>query len=133
MTHLTTGGHLKIYLGYAPGVGKTYQMLEDARALKARGVDVVVGIVDQHGRNDIRDKLSGLRTIPLMRVSHRGGVTDELDVEAILKWSPRVCIVDELAHSNVPGSPRQKRWHDMQPLRPVELDMFMTTKVEDPA
>src|SRR5215475_10000789 len=131
MTHLTTGGHLKIYLGYAPGVGKTYQMLEDGCALKARGVDVVVGFVDQHGRNDIRDKLSGLRTIPLLRVSHRGGVSDELDVEAILKWSPRVCIVDELAHSNVPGSPRQKRWQDVQTLLQAGIDVLTTMEVKD--
>ena len=68
MTHLTVGGHLKIYLGYAPGVGKTYQMLEDARALKARGVDLVIGFVESHGRNDIRDRLEGLQTVPLKRL-----------------------------------------------------------------
>jgi magnesium transporter len=131
MTHLTSGGHLKIYLGYAPGVGKTYQMLEDASALKARGVDVVVGFVDPHGRSDIRDKLSGLRTIPLLRVSHRGGVVDELDVEAILKWSPRVCVVDELAHSNAPGAARQKRWQDVQVLLHSGIDVLTTMDVKD--
>jgi len=71
MTHLTVGGRLKIYLGYAPGVGKTYQMLEDARELKTRGVDLVVGFVDPHGRNDIRDKLEGLQTLSLKRIIHR--------------------------------------------------------------
>jgi magnesium transporter len=131
MTHLTSGGHLKIYLGYAPGVGKTYQMLEDACALKARGVDVVVGFVDPHGRNDIRDKLSGLRTIPLLRVSHRGGVADELDVEVILKWSPRVCVVDELAHSNAPGAARQKRWQDVQAFLHSGIDVLTTMDVKD--
>ena len=72
MTHMTVGGHLKIYLGYAPGVGKTYQMLEDARALKARGVDLVIGVVDAHGRNDIREHLEGLKTVPLARVVQPG-------------------------------------------------------------
>jgi magnesium transporter len=129
MTHLTAGGHLKIYLGYAPGVGKTYQMLEDACALKARGVDIVVGFVDPHGRNDVRDKLSGLRTIPLLRVSHRGGVAEELDVDAILKWGPRVCVVDELAHSNVSGSARQKRWQDVQVLLHSGIDVLTTMDV----
>lgn len=130
MTHLTAGGHLKIYLGYAPGVGKTYQMLEDACALKARGVDIVVGCVEPHGRNDVRDKLSGLRTVPLLRVSYRGGVADELDVEAILKWSPRVCVVDDLAHSNVPGSARQKRWQDIQVLLHAGIDVLTTMEVK---
>src|SRR5215475_15051755 len=73
MTHLTGGGRLKIYLGYAPGVGKTYQMLEDARALKTRGVEVVVGFVDAHDRSDIRQQLNGLESIPLVAVAHRGG------------------------------------------------------------
>src|SRR5215813_14782389 len=99
MPHLTARGRLKIYLGYAPGVGKTYQMLEDARALKARGVEVVVGFVDAHDRSDIRQQLNGLDSIPLIAVAHRGGATEEVDVDAIVKSSPRVCVIDELAHS----------------------------------
>jgi magnesium transporter len=131
MTHLTVGGHLKIYLGYAPGVGKTYQMLEDARELKARGVDLVVGFVESHGRNDIRDRLEGLKTVPLKRVVHRGGTAEELDVDAVLRWSPRVCVVDELAHSNAPGSARQKRWQDVQVLLEAGLDVLTTMNVQD--
>jgi two-component system sensor histidine kinase KdpD len=104
MTHLTVGGHLKIYLGYAPGVGKTYQMLEDARELKARGADLIVGVVEPHGRNDINERLAGLEKVPLRRIVHRGGTAEELDVEAVLKRNPKVCVVDELAHSNAPGS-----------------------------
>src|SRR5580765_4852743 len=104
MTHLTARGRLKIYLGYAPGVGKTYQMLEDAQGMKARGSDVVVGCVDPRGRDDIRERLEGLKSAPLKRIVHRGGVSEELDVEAVVQSGPRVCVVDELAHANGPGS-----------------------------
>src|SRR3981189_1439891 len=103
MSHKKRRGHLKIYLGYAPGVGKTYQMLEDARELKARGVDLVIGFVESHGRNNIRERLKGLKSFPLKPVVHRGGTAEELDVDAVLRWSPKVCVVDELAHSNAPG------------------------------
>ena len=131
MNHLTAHGRLKIYLGYAPGVGKTYQMLEDARELKARGVDLVIGVADPRGRNDIRHQLEALQTIPLLAITHRGGTSEELDVDAILKRSPRVCVVDELAHSNAPGSPRQKRWQDVQALLQAGIDVLTTMDVED--
>jgi magnesium transporter len=131
MTQLTAGGHLKIYLGYAPGVGKTYQMVEDARQLKARGVDVVIGCVEAHGRNDIRERLEGLNTVPLKRIAHRGGTAEELDVDAVLRWGPRVCVVDELAHSNAPGSQRQKRWQDVQVLLHAGMDVLTTMNVQD--
>ncbi|HVO79837.1 MAG TPA: magnesium transporter [Terriglobales bacterium] len=133
MTDLTTAavGHLKIYLGYAPGVGKTYQMLEDARELKARGVDLVVGSVDPRGRQDIRDRLEGLPVIPLLRVTHRSGASYELDVEAIVKRRPRVCVVDQLAHSNAPGLDRQKRWQDIQVLLQAGIDVLTTMDVQD--
>jgi len=131
MTHLTGGGRLKIYLGYAPGVGKTYQMLEDARQLKAGGADLVVGFVDAHGRNDIRDRFAGLPTIPLARITHRIGTSEELDVEAVLRWSPHVCVVDDLAHSNAPGSARQKRWQDVQALLQAGVDVLTTLDVQN--
>jgi magnesium transporter len=131
MTHLTAGGHLKIYLGYAPGVGKTYQMLEDARAMQARGLRLVVGVADPHGRDDVRHLLDGLPVIPLTRVTHRGGVTEELDVEAVLKQAPQVCVVDQLAHSNAPGSVRQKRWQDVQVLLHAGIDVLTTMDVQD--
>ncbi len=131
MTHLTVAGHLKIYLGYAPGVGKTYQMLEDARALTARGIDLVIGFVDSHERNDIRDRMDGLKAVPLARVVHRGSSAEELDVDAVLRWSPRVCVVDELAHSNAPGSVRQKRWQDVQVLLEAGIDVLTTMNVQD--
>jgi magnesium transporter len=131
MTHLTVGGHLKIYLGYAPGVGKTYRMLEDARELKVRGVDVVIGYVETHGRNSVAGLLDGLKTVPRKRIVHRGGTADELDVDAILQESPRVCVVDELAHSNAPGSTRQKRWQDVQVLLQAGIDVLTTMNVQD--
>jgi len=131
MTHLATGGHLKIFLGYAPGVGKTYQMLEDARTSKARGVDVVVGFVDTRGRADIHHLLDGLAAIPLMKITHRGGTAEEMDVDAVLKRAPRICVVDELAHSNAPGSARPKRWQDVQVLLHAGIDVLTTMDVED--
>jgi len=131
MTHLTVGGHLKIYLGYAPGVGKTYQMLEDARELKARGTDLVIGFVESHGRADIRERLDGLEMVPLKPMGHRGGTAKELDVDGVLHRSPKVCVVDELAHSNAPGSERQKRWQDIQVLLHAGINVLTTTNVQD--
>jgi magnesium transporter len=131
MTHLTAGAHLKIYLGYAPGVGKTYQMLEDARELNARGVDLLVGCVEAHGRKDIRDRLADLKAIPLKQVRHRGGTAEELDVDEVLRRSPQVCVVDEMAHSNAPGSARQKRWQDVQALLEAGIEVLTTMNVQD--
>ena len=99
MSRLSVHGHIKIYLGYAPGVGKTHQMLEDARDLKSRGIYVVVGFAGTHGRSDIQGLLDGFEIIRLKQTVHRGGTTDELDVDAILRRRPRVCVVDELARS----------------------------------
>ncbi|MBZ5654377.1 MAG: magnesium transporter [Acidobacteriia bacterium] len=131
MTHITVGGRLKIYLGYAPGVGKTYQMLEDARESKARGVDLVVGFAEPHGRSEIRNRIEGLQTVPLKRIIHRGGATEELDVDAVIERKPRVCVVDELAHSNAPGSARPKRWQDVQVLLHAGIDVLTTMNVQD--
>jgi magnesium transporter len=131
MTHQTVGGRLKVYLGYAPGVGKTYQMLDDAREMKARGVKLVVGFAEPHGRSDIRDRLEGLSAVPLKPAVGRAGATEELDVDAILQLSPEVCVVDELARSNPPGSPRQKRWQDVQVLLQAGIDVLTTMNVQD--
>src|SRR5262249_32027635 len=130
MTQLTIRGHLKIYLGYASGVGKTYQMLTDAGQLKARGVDVIIGFADTRDRDDIRGLLQGLQSIPLARITHRGGVSEELDVDAVLRWSPHVCVVDDLAHSNAPGSARQKRWQDVQFLLDAGIDVLTSMDVQ---
>ncbi|HEY7099550.1 MAG TPA: magnesium transporter [Terriglobales bacterium] len=131
MNQSTSGGRLKIYLGYAPGVGKTYQMLDDARALQARGIDVVVGFVDTHARPDIQSQLEGLQLVPLAKINHRAGTAEELDVDTILLRKPRICVVDQLAHSNPPGSARQKRWHDVQALLQAGIDVYTTMDIRD--
>jgi two-component system sensor histidine kinase KdpD len=116
MSHQKRRGHLKIYLGYAAGVGKTYRMLEDARELKARGVDVVLAFLEPQGRNDLTDRSKEFDAVPLLRVACRGSYTEEIDVAALLQRRPNVCIVDDLAHTNAPGSERQRRWQDVQVL-----------------
>jgi magnesium transporter len=131
MSHQTRRGHLKIYFGYAPGTGKTYQMLEEARELNARGVDILIGFLEPHGREDILKQAEGLEKVPLIRVAHRSATAEEMDVDTVLRLSPRVCIVDELAHSNAPGSARQKRWQDVQILLDAGLDVLTTMNVQD--
>jgi two-component system sensor histidine kinase KdpD len=104
---------LRIYIGAAPGVGKTYEMLQEAHALRARGLDVVIGYVETYGRRDTDAQLKDLETVPRRRVEHRGVTLEEMDVDAIIKRHPQVCIVDELAHTNVPGSRHAKRYEDV--------------------
>ena len=114
MSHQKRRGHLKIYLGYAAGVGKTYRMLEDARELKSRDIDVVLAFLEPQGRADLIERAREFETVPLQRVACRGSYTEEIDVAAILQRKPKVCIVDDLAHTNAPGSQRQRRWQDVQ-------------------
>ena len=109
-------GQLKVFLGYAAGVGKTYRMLEEAQQLKRQGKDIVVGYFEPHGRKDTIAKSNGLEIVPRRMVAYRGGTFEEMDTTAILLRRPAICIVDELAHSNVPGSERSKRWEDVQVL-----------------
>ena len=97
-------GKLKIFMGYAAGVGKTYQMLEECRHLRARGVDVVVGYFEPHGRQDTIAKTEGLEIIPRKRIEYRGTSFEEMDTEAIVARKPKVSAVDEFPHTNVPGS-----------------------------
>jgi two-component system sensor histidine kinase KdpD len=103
---------LRIYIGAAPGVGKTYAMLRDAHALRARGIDVVVGLVETYGRADTEAQLHDLEVIPRAVVEYRGATLEEMDVDAVLRRRPQVVIVDELAHSNAPGSRHDKRYQD---------------------
>jgi two-component system sensor histidine kinase KdpD len=123
-------GRLKVFLGYAAGVGKTYQMLSEASALKARGVDVVIGYFEPHGRKDTIALSAGLETIPRRRIEYRGSSFDEMDTEAILQRNPQVAIVDEFPHTNVPGSPRLKRWEDVQVLLEAGIDVLTTMNVQ---
>jgi two-component system, OmpR family, sensor histidine kinase KdpD len=123
-------GRLKIYLGYAAGVGKTYQMLEDGQALLRQGIDVVLGYFEPHGRADTIAKTQGLPLIARKNIQYRGTEFEEMDVAAILSRRPAVCLVDELAHSNIPGSERDKRWEDIQILLQAGIDVFSTMNVQ---
>src|ERR1700747_1520330 len=103
-------GKLKIFIGAAPGVGKTYKMLEEARARRKDGVDVVVGIAEPHGRAETEALLAGLEAIPRRRVEYRGRTLEEMDLDAIVARRPQMALVDELAHTNAPGSRHPNRY-----------------------
>lgn len=123
-------GRLRVYLGAAPGVGKTYAMLGEARRALARGRDVVVGLVETHGRAQTADLLDGLEVLPRRRLSHRGGDFTELDVAALLARAPRIALIDELAHTNVPGSRNAKRWQDVEEILDAGIDVVTTVNVQ---
>jgi two-component system, OmpR family, sensor histidine kinase KdpD len=109
-------GRLKLYLGYAAGVGKTYRMLEEVHALRARGVDAVGAFVETHGRAETEALLVGLEQVPRRRVEYRGVVVEEMDLEAVLARRPAIAVVDEIPHTNAPGSTHRKRYQDVQAL-----------------
>jgi two-component system, OmpR family, sensor histidine kinase KdpD len=123
-------GRLKVYLGYAAGVGKTYQMLQEAQRLKQEGVDIVVGLVETHGRIETAKLIEGLEVIPRFLQQHRGVIVEEMDVNAILHRKPQVALVDELAHSNVPGSRNAKRYEDVQDLLAAGIHVITTMNVQ---
>ncbi|RBQ22166.1 histidine kinase [Spongiactinospora rosea] len=124
------GGRLRVYLGAAPGVGKTYAMLCEGRRALGRGRDVVVGLVETHGRAPIAALLEGLEVLPRREVIHRGASFTELDVAAVLARRPRVVLVDELAHTNVPGSGNAKRWQDVLEIIAAGIDVITTVNVQ---
>ncbi len=123
-------GRLKIFLGYAPGVGKTYTMLNEAHVLRNRGEDVVVGIVETHGRIETEELLKGLEVIPRRRVEYQAIVLEELDLDAVLARKPAVVLVDELAHTNAPGSRHPKRYRDVEELLENAIDVYTTVNVQ---
>lgn len=123
-------GTLTVYLGAAPGVGKTYAMLGEAHRRRARGTDVVVGLVETHGRSRTAAQLEGLEVVPPRQVAHRDGAFPELDVDAVLARRPEVVLVDELAHTCVPGSPRERRVDDVEVLRAAGVDVVTTLNVQ---
>ncbi len=109
----TRRGGLKLYIGFAAGVGKTYRMLEEAHALRKRGVDVVLGYIETHGRADTEALIAELERVPRRKVEYRGVTVEEMDLDAILKRKPEICIVDEIPHTNAPGSKNKKRYQDV--------------------
>jgi two-component system sensor histidine kinase KdpD len=123
-------GRLKIFIGYAPGVGKTYAMLNEARVLKKRGEDVVAGIVETHGRTETGELLKGLEVVPRRRLKYQNIVLGELDLDAILARKPAVVLVDELAHTNAPGSRHPKRYRDVEELLDNGIDVYTTMNVQ---
>ncbi|OYC98273.1 sensor histidine kinase [Microbacterium sp. Yaish 1] len=123
-------GRLRVLLGAAPGVGKTYEMLEEGRRLQDAGIDVVVAIVETHGRAATAAMTAGLPIVPRRRLEHRGVTLDEMDLEAVLARAPRVALVDELAHTNVGGSRNEKRWQDVEELRDAGIDVITTVNVQ---
>jgi two-component system sensor histidine kinase KdpD len=123
-------GKLRIYLGYAAGVGKTYQMLEEAREMQRQGRDVVIGYFEPHGRKDTIAKTEGLEIIPRRKIEYRGSVFDEMDTDAILSRHPEVCLVDEFPHTNVIGAERTKRWQDVQLLLEAGIDVLTTMNIQ---
>jgi two-component system sensor histidine kinase KdpD len=123
-------GKLKVFLGAAPGVGKTYAMLGAARELKRQGVDVVIGLVETHGRAETEALLEGLEIVPRQRLAYKGKELDELDLDALLRRRPAVALVDELAHSNVPGARHERRYQDVEELLDAGIDVFTTLNVQ---
>ncbi len=123
-------GRLKIFLGAAPGVGKTYQMLRAAQSKRHDGVDVVVGLIETHGRQDTEEQLHGLEVVPRKRIEYKEHVLEEMDIDALLERHPGLAIVDELAHNNVPGRRNAKRYLDVQELIEAGIDVFTTMNVQ---
>lgn len=113
LVHRARRGRLKLYIGFAAGVGKTYQMLEEAHALKKRGVDVILAFVETHGRAETEALIQDLEVVPRRRIEYRGVTVEEMDLDAVLRRKPDVAIVDEIAHTNVPGSRNRKRYQDV--------------------
>jgi two-component system, OmpR family, sensor histidine kinase KdpD len=121
-------GKHKIFIGMAPGVGKTYKMLEEAHLLKQEGTDVVVGVVETHGRKETAEKITGLETIPRSEIGDLGLL--EMDTDAILTRSPQLALIDELAHTNVPGSEREKRYQDVEVILNSGIDVYSTVNIQ---
>lgn len=121
---------LRIYIGAAPGVGKTYQMLQEAHALRAGGVDVVVGVVETYGRTETEAQVKDLEIVPRRTVEYRGATLEEMDVDAIVRRRPKMCVVDELAHTNVPGSRNAKRYEDVLELLEAGIHVMTAVNIQ---
>ena len=123
-------GKLKVYLGYGPGVGKTWQMLVEGQRLKNEGIDVVVGLVETHGRAETAKLVEGLEVVPRKKVLYRGILLEEMHLDAVLERHPEVALVDELAHTNVPGSENAKRYQDVQDILAAGIHVITTLNIQ---
>lgn len=126
----TSRASLKVYLGYAAGVGKTFQMLADGRAAAERGVDIVLAYFQPHARPDTIEQAHGLEVVPHRKIQYRGKTFEDMDTEAVLLRGPSIALVDELAHTNIPGSVRTKRWEDVQVLLDAGIEVWTTMNVQ---
>jgi len=125
-----TRGILKLFLGYAPGVGKTYSMLSEAIRRHSRGEDVVIGVVETHGRKAIQELAEQLESVPRRRIEYKGAFFEEMDIDAVLARRPQVVLVDELAHTNIPGSRHRKRYEDVQEILDAKIDVLSTLNIQ---
>lgn len=125
-----TAGRLTVFLGAAPGVGKTYAMLARARELHRQGVDVVIGIVETHGRSETQTMVEGLPLLPRQKVEYQGRQLEEMDLDGLLARKPAIALVDELAHRNAPGSRHERRWQDVEELLDAGIDVYTTVNVQ---
>jgi two-component system sensor histidine kinase KdpD len=125
-----TKGVLKLFLGYAPGVGKTYSMLSEAIRRHTRGEDIVVGLVETHGRKAVAELASQLETVPRKKIDYKGTLFEEMDIDALLVRKPQVALVDELAHTNIPGSKHRKRYEDVLELLDAKIDVISTVNIQ---
>jgi two-component system sensor histidine kinase KdpD len=123
-------GHLKVYIGQAAGVGKTFKMLDDAHTMRQRGVDVVVALVDTHGRAETAARIGDLEVVPRRTVAYKGATLDEMDLDAVLARNPEVAVVDELAHTNAPGSKNEKRWQDVLDILAAGISVMTAVNVQ---
>ena len=123
-------GHLKVFIGMAPGVGKTFRMLQEGRAELESGRDVAIGYLESHGRAETSAQAEGLETVPRRRVHYRGTPLEEMDLPAVLARAPELCLIDELAHTNAPGLEHEKRYEDVRDVLDAGIDVFSTVNVQ---
>ena len=121
---------LRVYIGAAPGVGKTYSLLQDAHVLRREGLDIVIGLIETYGRQDTEAQIGDLEVVPRRRVDYRSVVLEEMDLDAILTRKPQMCVVDELAHSNVPGSRHEKRYEDVLELLANGISVMTAVNIQ---
>lgn len=123
-------GRHKIFIGMAPGVGKTYKMLEEAQDLKEQGIDVVIGLLEPHGRQETAEQAVGLEIMPKKAIAKESLTLSEMDTEAIIARVPQLVLIDELAHTNVPGSQREKRYQDVEVILAAGIDVYSTVNIQ---
>jgi two-component system, OmpR family, sensor histidine kinase KdpD len=130
LIHQSRKGKFKLYIGMIAGVGKTYRMLKEVRGLMKKGIDVQIGFIETHGREDTERVLEGLPVIPRKKVFYKGKELEEMDLQAILNTRPEIVIVDELAHTNVPGSKHEKRWQDVMEILEAGINVISAVNIQ---